>query len=205
MARFNDEALATRAGRVAGEAGIAHLRAPLAGIRFESRIEMEVAVSTIFETLQYKLPAGHTDVVWPKFKVNNRFGKPGGIHGRYHPRTQHIEVAPLFGLATALHELAHHINFTYHGGRGHDKGFKRICGNLYKAAADHYGLKSVRSSSVSLVGKRPRHGQMVRIDHPKFRGQEFKVTKVNRTRAVCQSGTGSYAVPFRMITPLEVS
>ena len=44
-------------------------------------------------------------------------------------------------------------------------------------------------------------GAMVSVDHPKMAGHELKVTKINRTKAICEmiNGTGSYNVPLSMI------
>jgi len=44
-------------------------------------------------------------------------------------------------------------------------------------------------------------GAMVSVDHPKMAGHELKVTKINRTKAVCEliNGMGSYNVPLNMI------
>ena len=44
-------------------------------------------------------------------------------------------------------------------------------------------------------------GAMVSVDHPKMAGHELKVTKINRTKAVCElvNGKGSYNVPLTMI------
>ena len=44
-------------------------------------------------------------------------------------------------------------------------------------------------------------GAMVSVDHPKMAGHELKVTKINRTKAVCEmvNGKGSYNVPLNMI------
>lgn len=194
MGQFIDEKLAERAGKVSGEAGIAHLRAPLAGIRFHTLDELVEAVQTVFGGALYRI------CELPTFSVNPRLGN--STHGMYSTMRKHVEIAPLLGLATALHEVAHHIN-SAHGGDNHDAGFKRICGNLYKIAADQMGLKRVRPSDVSLVGKRPVVGDEVRVDHPKFRGLELEVIKVNRSRARVQCGTRIWNVPFRMLTPLS--
>jgi hypothetical protein len=44
-------------------------------------------------------------------------------------------------------------------------------------------------------------GAMVSVDHPKMAGHELKITKINRTKAVCEmvNGKGSYNVPLTMI------
>jgi len=44
-------------------------------------------------------------------------------------------------------------------------------------------------------------GAIVSVDHPKMAGHELKVTKINRTKAVCEmvNGKGSYNVPLNMI------
>jgi hypothetical protein len=44
-------------------------------------------------------------------------------------------------------------------------------------------------------------GAMVSVDHPKMAGHELRITKINRTKAVCEmvNGTGSYNVPLTMI------
>lgn len=44
-------------------------------------------------------------------------------------------------------------------------------------------------------------GATVSVDHPKMAGHELKVTKINRTKAVCEliNGMGSYNVPLNMI------
>ena len=44
-------------------------------------------------------------------------------------------------------------------------------------------------------------GAIVSVDHPKMAGHELKVTKINRTKAVCEliNGMGSYNVPLNMI------
>ena len=44
-------------------------------------------------------------------------------------------------------------------------------------------------------------GAIVSVDHPKMAGHELKVTKINRTKAVCEmvNGKGSYNVPLTMI------
>jgi len=44
-------------------------------------------------------------------------------------------------------------------------------------------------------------GAMVSVDHPKMAEHELKVTKINRTKAVCEmvNGKGSYNVPLTMI------
>lgn len=44
-------------------------------------------------------------------------------------------------------------------------------------------------------------GAMVSIDHPKMAGHELRITKINRTKAVCEmvNGKGSYNVPLTMI------
>ena len=44
-------------------------------------------------------------------------------------------------------------------------------------------------------------GAMVSVDHRKLAGHELKITKINRTKAVCEmiNGTGSYNVPLNMI------
>jgi hypothetical protein len=45
-------------------------------------------------------------------------------------------------------------------------------------------------------------GAIVSVDHPKMAGHELKVTKINRTKAVCEliNGMGSYNVPLSMIS-----
>ena len=45
-------------------------------------------------------------------------------------------------------------------------------------------------------------GAIVSVDHPKMAGHELKVTKINRTKAVCEliNGMGSYNVPLNMIS-----
>jgi hypothetical protein len=44
-------------------------------------------------------------------------------------------------------------------------------------------------------------GAMVSVDHPKMAGHELRITKINRTKAVCEmvNGKGSYNVPLTMI------
>ena len=44
-------------------------------------------------------------------------------------------------------------------------------------------------------------GAIVSVDHKKMAGHELKITKINRTKAVCEmiNGTGSYNVPLTMI------
>jgi hypothetical protein len=44
-------------------------------------------------------------------------------------------------------------------------------------------------------------GAMVSVDHPKMAGHELRITKINRTKAVCEmvNGKGSYNVPLNMI------
>ena len=44
-------------------------------------------------------------------------------------------------------------------------------------------------------------GAIVSVDHQKMAGHELKVTKINRTKAVCEliNGMGSYNVPLNMI------
>jgi len=44
-------------------------------------------------------------------------------------------------------------------------------------------------------------GAIVSVDHPKMAGHELRITKINRTKAVCEmvNGTGSYNVPLTMI------
>jgi len=44
-------------------------------------------------------------------------------------------------------------------------------------------------------------GAIVSVDHPKMAGHELKITKINRTKAVCEmvNGKGSYNVPLTMI------
>ena len=44
-------------------------------------------------------------------------------------------------------------------------------------------------------------GAIVSVDHKKMAGHELKVTKINRTKAVCEliNGMGSYNVPLNMI------
>jgi hypothetical protein len=44
-------------------------------------------------------------------------------------------------------------------------------------------------------------GAMVSVDHPKMAGHELRITKINRTKAVCEmvNGIGSYNVPLTMI------
>jgi len=45
-------------------------------------------------------------------------------------------------------------------------------------------------------------GAMVSVDHPKMAGHELRITKINRTKAVCEmvNGKGSYNVPLSMIS-----
>ena len=45
-------------------------------------------------------------------------------------------------------------------------------------------------------------GAIVSVDHPKMAGHELKVTKINRTKAVCEliNGMGSYNVPLNIIS-----
>ena len=44
-------------------------------------------------------------------------------------------------------------------------------------------------------------GAIVSVDHKKMAGHELKITKINRTKAVCEmvNGKGSYNVPLTMI------
>ena len=44
-------------------------------------------------------------------------------------------------------------------------------------------------------------GAIVSVDHPKMAGHELRITKINRTKAVCEliNGMGSYNVPLNMI------
>ena len=44
-------------------------------------------------------------------------------------------------------------------------------------------------------------GAIVSVDHKKMAGHELKITKINRTKAICEmiNGTGSYNVPLSMI------
>ena len=44
-------------------------------------------------------------------------------------------------------------------------------------------------------------GAIVSVDHPKMAGHELRITKINRTKAVCEmvNGKGSYNVPLTMI------
>ncbi len=44
-------------------------------------------------------------------------------------------------------------------------------------------------------------GAIVSVDHKKMAGHELKITKINRTKAVCEmiNGRGSYNVPLSMI------
>jgi len=48
-------------------------------------------------------------------------------------------------------------------------------------------------------------GAMVSVDHRKLAGHELKITKINRTKAVCEmiNGTGSYNVPLNMINIIK--
>ena len=59
-----------------------------------------------------------------------------------------------------------------------------------------------KKSLLALEKKDSRHvGAIVSVDHPKMAGHELKVTKINRTKAVCEliNGMGSYNVPLNMI------
>lgn len=46
-------------------------------------------------------------------------------------------------------------------------------------------------------------GDIVAVNHPKLRGVECRITKINRTKAVLQrvGGKGTYNVPLTMINP----
>ena len=48
-------------------------------------------------------------------------------------------------------------------------------------------------------------GAIVSVDHRKLAGHELKITKINRTKAVCEmiNGTGSYNVPLNMINIIK--
>lgn len=59
-----------------------------------------------------------------------------------------------------------------------------------------------KKSLLALEKKDSLHvGAIVSVDHPKMAGHELKVTKINRTKAVCEliNGMGSYNVPLNMI------
>ena len=54
----------------------------------------------------------------------------------------------------------------------------------------------------SMVTKSELHiGAIVSVDHKKMAGHELKITKINRTKAICEmmNGKGSYNVPLSMI------
>ena len=58
----------------------------------------------------------------------------------------------------------------------------------------------------SMVTKSELHiGAIVSVDHRKLAGHELKITKINRTKAVCEmiNGTGSYNVPLNMINIIK--
>ena len=44
-------------------------------------------------------------------------------------------------------------------------------------------------------------GALVSVDHKKMSGHELRITKINRTKAVCEmvNGRGTYNVPLEMI------
>ena len=42
-------------------------------------------------------------------------------------------------------------------------------------------------------------GQEVQVDHPKYRGMKFVITKVNRTRCKIKGNVGSFNCPISMI------
>jgi hypothetical protein len=59
-----------------------------------------------------------------------------------------------------------------------------------------------KKSLLALEKKDSLHvGAIVSVDHPKMAGHELKITKINRTKAVCEliNGMGSYNVPLNMI------
>ena len=59
-----------------------------------------------------------------------------------------------------------------------------------------------KKSLLALEKKDSLHvGAIVSVDHPKMAGHELKITKINRTKAVCEliNGLGSYNVPLNMI------
>ncbi len=45
-------------------------------------------------------------------------------------------------------------------------------------------------------------GANVSVDHPKLKGKQLRISKINRTKAVVEvlNGIGSYNVPFSMIS-----
>ena len=54
----------------------------------------------------------------------------------------------------------------------------------------------------SMVTKSELHiGAIVSVDHKKMAGHELIITKINRTKAICEmiNGKGSYNVPLSMI------
>jgi len=60
-----------------------------------------------------------------------------------------------------------------------------------------------KKSLLALEKKDSLHvGAIVSVDHPKMAGHELKITKINRTKAVCEliNGKGSYNVPLSMIS-----
>ena len=69
------------------------------------------------------------------------------------------------------------------------------------AFGSSYCIKS-KKSLLALETKDSLYvGAMVSVDHPKMAGHELKITKINRTKAVCEmvNGRGTYNVPLEMI------
>ena len=68
---------------------------------------------------------------------------------------------------------------------------------LNKAVVRMAKAKS-RFESVS-KGASLYEGQEVQVDHPKYRGMKFTITKVNRTRCKISGHGGSFNCPISMI------
>jgi len=128
-------------GRSCGEAGIHHLTAPLSDVRFHS-------IERAREFAKALLTEAHV-LNCPVIKVNNRLGRR--TYGRYFYNHRlgralveggdkpMIELSPRLELHTLVHELAHHVAWTVHGGRGHGAEFKRVLAELATATLAKLG------------------------------------------------------------------
>ncbi len=186
-----------------GEAGVGYLREVIADIRFDSLAELLTVASTILDRTPF------ASEPFPKFEINQRLGKR--TRGRYYWRDHRVQLASTLSLATALHEIAHGINWTRHKLTGHNRHFKAIVATLYHTAIKYHDRPIPSAAAYERKGYRPRLFETVTTKGCKLDGLLLEVLKINptrvRVRLVTRTVIGrtekTFNVPFQLLRPIE--